>query len=496
MKILSAEQMREWDRYTIQNEPIASIDLMERAASRCSDWIINHFAEGSFKIFCGKGNNGGDGLAIARQLAQHEIRAEVYILEFGKPGTDDFQQNLHRLHEFALPIHYIQSETFFPVISKTDIIIECLYGSGLNRPLDGLAATLVEHINQSKATIVAIDIPAGMFADKSSASNVMINATYTLSFQSLKQCFLLPQNEAFSGNVEVLDIGLLKDFQPKEGVPFELIDDAIIQSIYKPRKKFSHKGTFGHALIIAGSKGKMGASILCSKACLRSGAGLVSSAVPEWGLPIIQSSFPEAMALTFVEVESLGWDSYKSVGIGPGLGTEQEAIDLVKRTLSHFKKPLVIDADGLNILSKHPSWFEFICPGSILSPHPKEFERLFGPADNDFDRLQLALNKARESGIFIILKGHYSFIACPDGKGYFNSTGNAGMATGGSGDVLTGMLTGLLSQGYEPEKAAVLGVYVHGKAGDIAAAKHSQEAMLAGDIIDNLGQAYIDISPK
>ena len=494
MKIYSAAQIKEWDKDTITHEPINSIDLMERAAEKCTEWItLNQPAE-NYLIFCGKGNNGGDGLAIARMLSEQQKQVDVYILEFGKPGTDDFQENLRRLHSTNAVIHFIQNETLFPVLMKGVIVIECLYGTGLNRPLDGLSALLVHYINQLKACIVSIDLSAGMFVDSSSIGNTIIEATITLTFQTTKLCFLLPENEKYTGEVVVLNIGLHNGFKPSGKVPFQLVDSALTTKIYIPRKKFSHKGSFGHALMIGGSRGKMGAAILSTKACLRSGAGLVTSCVPEGGLPVIQSAVSESMAITFEDLEMEEWDKYQSIGIGPGLGTEHEAVHLFRKCIASFKKPLVIDADALNILSKHPAFFELLPPGSILTPHPKEFERLFGPTNNDFKRIDLALQSASEHKIIIALKGHHTFIACPDGKGYFNSTGNPGMATGGTGDVLTGILTGLLAQGYSPENAAVFGIYLHGLAGDLAAIKISQEALIAGDLIQNLGKAYLTIS--
>lgn len=496
MNIYSAAQIKEWDQYTITHEPINSKDLMERAAEKCTEWIsLNKPAE-NYSIFCGKGNNGGDGLAIARMLCEQQKQVDVYILEFGKTGTDDFQENLRRLHSTHAVIHFIQSETLFPVMRKEDTVIECLYGSGLNRALDGLSASLVLHINQSKAGIISIDLPAGMFADSSSIGNTIIEATATLTFQTTKLCFLLPENEKFAGEIVVMNIGLHNVFKPSGNVPFHLVDLALTRKIFKPRKKFSHKGSFGHALLIGGSRGKMGAAILATKACLRSGAGLVTSCVPEWGLPVIQCAVSESMAITLEDLEMEEWDKYQSIGIGPGLGTEHEAVHLFKKCITSFKKPLVVDADALNILSKHPAFFELLPYGSILTPHPKEFERLFGPTNNDFKRIDLALQKASEYKIIIVLKGHHTFIACPDGKGFFNSTGNPGMATGGTGDVLTGMLTGLLAQGYSPENAAVLGVYLHGLAGDLAASKISQEALIAGDLIENLGKAYLTVSKR
>ena len=467
---------------------------MGSALTSRADVICELYTPRNVLVVCGPGNNGGDGLAIARMLAEQQKEVDVFILEFGKSGTHNFQENLRRLHNTGAIINLIQNETVFPDLNQHDLIIECLYGSGLNRPPDGLSAQLVQHINQSKAYIVSIDLPAGMFVDTSSVGNTIIQAGCSLTFQALKLCFLVPENEIFAGKVVVLNVGLDKNFDSNSNVSFQLIDADLAGKIYKPRKQFSHKGSFGHALIIGGSKGKMGAALLASKACLRSGAGLVTTCVPEWGLPVIQSAVSESMAITFEDLETAEWDRYQSVGIGPGLGTEHDALHLLKKCLASFKKPLVIDADGLNILSKNPQLFELIIPGSILTPHSKEFERMFGPAENDFAKIDLALQKAVEHQIIIVLKGHHTFIACPAGYGYFNSTGNAGMATGGSGDVLTGIITGLLAQGYQPEDAAIFGVYLHGLAGDIAAEQISQEALIAGDLIRFLGKAYFNIS--
>jgi NAD(P)H-hydrate epimerase len=491
MKIFSAAQMREWDLFTLANEPITSIDLMERAAQKCVDWIVEkQHHQLPIIIFCAKGNNGGDGLAIARLLAEKGILPQVYVLEFGALGTPDFQTNLHRLHDYTKEIHFIQDETFFPSLDAPCIIIDALYGSGLNRPLDGLSKALADYITANSNRVISIDLPSGMYVDKSSLNCPVIKANYTLTFQSLKLCFLLPENEESLGEVNVLDIGLHSNFESTVNSTYELIDHSLIRFIYKPRKNFSHKGTYGHSLIIAGSKGKMGAAILCAKACLRSGAGLVTAILPETGLQVMQTALPEAMAITTHEVESLNLDNYAAIGIGPGLGNTPESTDLLFRILNNYNKPMVIDADALNIISLQKQALSFLPPGSILTPHPKEYERIFAKSKNDFERLKTASKIAKKLHCFIILKGHYTFIACPTGKGYFNSTGNAGMATAGSGDVLTGIITGLLSQGYSSLQASLLGVYIHGLAGDIAADENSKEALIAGDIIENLGQTF------
>lgn len=503
MKIFSAENIRNWDQYTIQHEPIASIDLMERAATACSEWIVQHCnTQEITHIFCAKGNNGGDGLAIARLLFQQGQQVIVYILEFGHKGTDDFQANLARLHQYPeITIRYIQAAEHFPSLTKNDLLIDALFGSGLNRPLDGITRELVQHLNKAQhdgSTMISIDIPSGMFTDRSSTGNEIIHADHTLSFQVMKPAFLFAENLRYSGELHLLDIGLHPDFYQNTAADYELIDAGLIKTIYKPREASGHKGTYGHALIIAGSYGKMGAAILCGRACLRSGVGLLTYHIPQGGYDIMQTSVPEAMVMTdfnksFVTEIQTELSKYTTIGIGPGIGTAKETASMLNNLLENYRKPVVIDADGLNNLSQHNNLLHKLAAGSILTPHPKEFDRLFGASIDESSRIQTARQKAKELQVVIVLKGHHTLIALPDGKAYFNSTGNAGMATGGSGDVLTGILTGLLAQGYSSAQAAILGVYIHGLAGDHAAAELSKEAMIAGDIVNYLGAAFLSI---
>jgi hydroxyethylthiazole kinase-like uncharacterized protein yjeF len=495
MKILKADQIRSWDQYTIGHEPITSIDLMERAATKCFEWLDeNGFFVHPFAVFCGKGNNGGDGLAIARMLASRGSKVSVYILEFGHKGTDDFQTNLARLHQYpSVDIHFIQDENFH-ALGKDTIIIDALFGSGLTRPPDGITSSLIDHINDSGCTIIAIDVPSGMSVDQSSVGNKIVRANYTLSFQCYKLAFLVAENASFIGEVIILDIGLLPEFLASLDTNFELIDKIIARSFYKPRNRFAHKGDFGHAMIIAGSYGKIGAAILAAKACLRSGAGLLTCYIPKCGYDIFQTAISEAMVMTDANLSMITKIDddilkYDSIGIGPGLGTASETRTAVKELIAAYKKPMVLDADALNGLSTEKD-LPPLPPGSILSPHPKEFERLFGESKNDFERITKALENAKLLNCSIVLKGHHTFIATASGQAYFNSTGNAGMATAGSGDVLTGMITGLLAQGYSSEEASILAVYLHGAAGDIAANEFSQEALIAGDIIGGIGKAF------
>lgn len=499
MKILKASQIREVDAYTIEHEPIKSIDLMERAALTITNWLIDHYSTNqTIKIFIGPGNNGGDGLAIARQLLEKDYQVEVFILRITEKLSLDSEINLERLKQLnENAINNIKDNKDFPIINSNEIIIDALFGSGLTRELSGLAFDLVRFINESNVEIISVDIPSGLFGEDNSSNNkkAIIKAKQTLSFQLPKLAFLFADNSEFVGDWSVLPIGLHQEFIDSLESNFFYIDDKIIRSFYKERKKFSHKGTFGHALIVAGSYGKMGASILAAKACLRSGSGLVTAHIPKLGFIIMQTAVPECML-------SIDWsdiiisnipniDKYNAIGIGPGIGTKMNTVKALNTLFESADLPLVIDADALNILSENNDLIKAIPSNSILTPHPKEFERLVGETPNNYLRMLKQIEFSVKYKVFVVLKGAHTAISTPEGKLYFNSTGNAGMATAGSGDVLTGIITSLLGQGYLPEQAAIYGVYLHGKSGDIAEKKHGQEALIASDIIENIGAAYL-----
>ncbi|HEV7621652.1 MAG TPA: NAD(P)H-hydrate dehydratase [Flavisolibacter sp.] len=500
MIILSAEEIKEWDEYTITHEPVLSLDLMERAAEKCVSWIKkNPWQERSFKVFCGKGNNGGDGLAIARLLYNLGYHVSTYILEFGKLGTDNFQTNLQRLHHLPVPIQFIQGKETIPFIEQDDIVIDSLYGSGLHGPLKDLSADVVTYINKAKVIVVSIDLPSGLFSDSSSKGNPVIEAKYTLSFQCYKIALLAQENALYIGKAEILDIGLHPGFLASVKRSQNIITEKIIKQIFKPRPAFAHKGNFGHALIIAGSYGKIGAAVLCVKACLHSGTGLVSCLLPQCGYSIMQTAAPEAMVIVDQNekyVESLPdvIDQYSAIGAGPGSGTADETQKLMAFLIKRYHNPLVIDADALNSLSYQKELLQLLPANSILTPHPKEFDRLFGEHANDFERIEKAKLKSAALKIVIVLKGHHTLITTPDGRLFFNNTGNAGMAKGGSGDVLTGIITAFAAQKYTSVEAAILGVYIHGLAGDLAAGALSQEAMAATDIIHYLSKAFLKIN--
>jgi NAD(P)H-hydrate epimerase len=363
------------------------------------------------------------------------------------------------------------------------IVVDALLGTGVNRPLEGLTAALVGYLNGAGRPIIALDLPSGLRADEPSGGEV-VRATHTLTLGEWKLALMMAENAPFFGETHLLPIGLSATYDASTELFVTELPEA--RSYYRPRSAFSHKGNFGHALLAAGGTGKMGACVLASKGCLRSGVGLLTDLVPPAGVDIIQVSVPEAMALT--DLAAVDASVYKAFGIGPGLG--MGALGVLEHLLSIAPYPVVIDADAINLLGANPALWEKVPPHSILTPHPKEFERLFGAVGDDFAQMRLAMEQAVSRGCIIVLKGHRTLVACPDGTGHFNTTGNAGMATGGSGDVLTGIITGLLTQGYAPREAAILGVYLHGLSGDLALREQSMESLLASGIAEGLGAAY------
>lgn len=503
-KILNVEQIRKLDAYTIENEPIKSIDLMERASMSFVKWFTAHFdSENSVCIFVGLGNNGGDGLAIARLLALAEYKVELFVVRYSENTTEDFRVNYERLPQVVNKKEvYSKDDLTLLDLNTADqsrVLIDALLGSGLKKEPEGLLEEVISYINRSKFQIVSVDIASGLYADKPTLHNSVVNPDYTVAFQIPKLAFLVPENSKRVGNWNLVDIGLSSEFIQKEKTNQYLINKTFIKTIYKKREKFSHKGNFGRALLIAGSFGKMGAAILAANACLRAGVGLLTLQVPRCGIEILQSTTPEAMVITGKSkksIEPIDWENLQidSIGIGPGIGTNSKALACLGNILQETKFPMVIDADALNLLAANKDLLKIVPPNSILTPHLKEFERLFGESGNHFSRLDLLRAMAVDYKLNIILKGAHTAIATPSGDIFFNTTGNPGMATGGSGDVLTGILTSLLAQGYSPLDASLLGVYIHGLAGDIASKETGQESLIASDIISNLGKAFLTMN--
>lgn len=500
MKFFTTSQIAELDKYTIENEPIDAIDLMERASEPLAEWIALYFDNNHrIAVFAGPGNNGGDALAVSRMLAAKDYKVDVFIPDSGKKFTDLFLINLNRLKIWAdvKTINWNPDEPL-PELQPYDLIIDGLFGAGLSRPLSGFPAQLVKHLNQSGLPIVSIDIPSGLMGEDNSGidPDSIIHATYTLTLEFPKLSLFFKENAQYTGIWEVIPIGLHPDAIVRTETPWHYSDFKSMVSLLKPRTRFSHKGTYGHALLMAGSYGKMGAAILAAKGCLRSGVGLLTIHIPKSGNQIVQIAVPEAM-VSIDKSENLisgipNLTSYKAIGIGPGIGKANQTAIALELLLENYHAPLVVDADALNLLSENFEMIELLPEKSILTPHPLEFERLAGHAASDFERLKLAMSFAKIHRIVLILKGAYTAIVLPDGNCWFNVCGNPGMATGGSGDVLTGVLTGLLAQGYTPEDAALLGVYLHSVSGDLSISDQgiSEESLLASDIADGLGRVF------
>ncbi len=506
MKILNAGQVKKLDAYTIENEPILSINLMERAAKICTNRIIKIIDKKTeIKVFAGPGNNGGDGLAIARMLANKNYSVTVYLKS--TKLSADAQINYKRLIEQSkVKLIIVDNKEKLPVLKKNDLVIDALFGSGLSRPVVGFYAEIITHINNSDARVLAIDIPSGFFSEDNSLlpkseqgtyQNVIM-ADYTLSLELPFLSFFFPDAQHHTGKWECLPIGLSQKYLQELKSPNYYITQKMVKPMLKKRKKFDHKGTYGHALLIAGSYGKMGAAVLAAKACLRTGVGLLTTHFPVSGYEIMQTAVPEAMVCIDESgtrfCKSDEQDLYQAIGIGPGIGQKKATLNSLIGILNNAQKPVVLDADALNLLAANRFLYDLIPENSILTPHPGEFRRLAGETNNYFERHQKQIALAKEQKVIVVLKGAYTSIAFPDGRCYFNSTGNPGMGTAGSGDVLTGIITSLLAQGYLPEQAAILGVYLHGLAGDIAAKKKGMQALIAGDIVENIGKAYKKLS--
>lgn len=486
--ILEQQQMKAWDEFTILTEPISSIDLMERAATACSEWLKqkwNHTYQ--FVVLCGQGNNGGDGFAIARHLLQFKYEVCVYSLNNENRSSDN-EENKRRYLE--IPNARLETISHLSKIPKNTIVIDAMFGNGLNRPFEGELVSIIEKLNELQSTVVSIDVPSGMMTDKFDSSATILQASFTLTFQCFKKAFLFPETGRYCGEIHCLDIGLHPDFPQLANVALRMIDSTLVKEIYKPRSKFSHKGTYGHCLLIAGSQDKMGACILAAKACLGSGAGLLTCLLDEAQYSILQTALPEAMCASKTSIANMQLGNFQSIAIGPGIGVGEKSMTLLLLLIHHVKRPVIFDADAINLLSQQKTLLTDLPLNSILTPHPKEFDRLFGEHKNTWERYETQIHLSKQYSIYILLKGTYSCLTTPDGKSYFNQTGNPGMAKGGSGDALTGIICGLFAQYKDMKAAAILGMYLHGFAGDIAAGKHGQESMLTSNLIDELGSVF------
>jgi NAD(P)H-hydrate epimerase len=485
MKVLSTAQIRQLDAYTIAHEPITPINLMERAALRCVNWLRMHYNLNSqtlkFSVVCGPGNNGGDGLVIARHLHQMGQQVNVYLIQDGKNPSPDNHSNHKRLIKAGL----VPSES---LNLQPSIVIDAIFGSGFADTATGVFADAINHINQSGLQVISIDTPSGLSGDVlGKPESHVVQATHTLTFHCPKRTFMFPQTGSFVGSWHVLDISLSTQHEAELPTNEYLISPALLAPILQPRTaQFAHKGTYGHALIAAGSMGKLGAADLAARAALAAGAGLVTLHCPGGSTStraeIMTQADDNAQYITDIPLHN--WDA---IGFGPGVGTHQDTARALKLLLQNWKNGLVIDADGLNILSENPTWLSFLPQNTVLTPHPKEFSRLAGIITNDTELYAKATEFAQKYQVVLVLKGRHTMVCAPGGNIWFNPTGNPGMATAGMGDVLTGMITAYLANGLSPLYAALKAVFLHGLSGDRAMTEPHANHITAGDLVNHIG---------
>ena len=500
MKIFDVKQLAEADKVTMEKQNISSLELMERAAGLVFEDIHSKLqsAQIPIKVFSGIGNNGGDGLVIGRLLLEHGYQVTMYVVNYSNNRSDNFLQNYDRVKDITNDWpKLLKSENDFPEIGKNDFVIDAIFGIGLNRALENWVGKLVEHINISNAFVLSVDMPSGLFSDKiPTQEDRVIKANVTISFQAPKFVFFLPQTSDYIGDLQVIDIGLDREYLIKTPSNIQLINKEEAKAMFQPRKNNTHKGNYGHTLIIGGSYGKIGSIVLAATAALRTGAGLVSVYVPKCGYDILQISVPEAMVLTDENDQELITIDFELdpdvICFGMGAGTSSKTALALEGLLKKTKNAMVIDADGLNILSNHKDYLSLLPENSVLTPHPKELERLIGSWQDDFDKLEKAKKFTKEYKVILVIKGAHTMVISGENI-YINNTGNPGMATAGSGDVLSGVIAGLISQKYDTLTAAVFGVYLHGRTGDILADKKSYQGLISGDIANNMGEGYLDL---
>ena len=500
MKIFTGTQIKELDKFTIENEPVASIDLMERAAKAIVRVLREEWDNRTpFVVFAGPGNNGGDALAVARLMAEAGYKVTAFLFNVNGKLSDDCATNKQKAMECKRIKAFTEVVVDFdpPELTAETVVIDGLFGAGLNKTLSGGFASLVKYINQSPAKVVSIDLPSGLMTEDNT-HNVkahIVRADLTLTLQQKKLAMFFEDNQQFLGALRVLDIRLNPEFIAQTDTKYQVLEEADVRSRMLKRGDFVSKRLMGHALIVAGSYGMAGAAVLAGRACMRSGVGKLTVCTPRRNYDVMQISLPEAILSTGKEdyffTEPLDTEHYDAVGMGPGLGQHEDTAIALISQIRRTQCPMVIDADALNILASHKAWMQQLPQNLILTPHVGEFDRLGNRgSEGDYDRLSKALDLAQHLQAYILLKGHFSALCLPSGKVYFNPTGNAGMATAGSGDVLTGIITGLLARGYNREDACIVGMYLHGLAGDLAAKQLGKESLMAGDIVSYLPQAF------
>lgn len=496
MKLFLTDNIKLLDSKTISYEPITSLQLMERATTYCFDWICNNIElNRKIAVFAGIGNNGGDALAIARMLCNIDKEVEVFFVLFSDKITDDCNENLKSIVNLKIPIIYINPKKDIITLNLHDtLIIDGIFGSGLSKPIDGWVAEVIKSINESNSEVISIDMPSGLFGEDNTNKGQIVKATHTLTLEQPKLSQLFAENSEFIGDLHIVPIGLHPQAKLEISTMFNYLQQSDIKLLIKSRSKFSHKGTFGHAYIFAGKYGMMGANVLATKAAYRTGCGLVTSHVPVKGVDIVQVSVPEAL-LSIDESDYIltsisdNINDYSAVLFGPGVGCKCNTVKAFKRLLEIVKVPLVIDADGLNIISDNKEMLDSLPINTILTPHPKEFERIFGKFDDPFKRVVFMQKECIDRQINIVYKGANTIIVTSKGECFFNSTGNSGLATGGSGDVLSGIIVSLLAQGYSCTETMQIGVWIHGLAADIAVGDLCEHSLMAHDVINYISKS-------
>ncbi len=503
MKILNAQEMKQADMLTMKEENIPSFELMKRAASACHNWLLTNILTYNYHIFCGPGNNGGDGLLIARLLAGKYTKVKVHVVNDSDNESPTFKEAMIYLNKRPnIEINYIKTVADLPKIELKENVIDAIFGIGLNKPVSGIFKETIEHINKYSKNTIAIDVPSGLFSEKNDyTQQTIIQASYTLTFHPPYLSFFFEENYKYVGEFVSLNIRLLTEkFARDKNIKYNILKRKEIAKIITPRQKFAHKGDFGHGLLIAGSLGKIGAAVMAAGAALKSGIGLLTVHTPKCGTTILQTAVPDAM-LTVDQLEDHSSEfyelnKYKAIAIGPGIGLKRPTILMLKVLIEESTTPLIFDADAITIISENKDWLNKIPKNSIFTPHPKELEKLIGHTTDSYERSQKTMEFANKYGCFVILKKANTEIYTPDSECYFNTTGNPAMAKGGNGDVLTGMLLAFLSQGKTPLNTCKLAVYLHGLAGDFAAEKYGQHSVLASELINFIHKAFKIISKE
>lgn len=502
MKIFTNTQIYTGNEITAQKNNITFIDLMEHTGVQIFEWLHKRMqgAQVPIHVFCGIGNNGGNGLVVARHLINHGYNVNTYVVNHSKTRSKNFLVNYDRIKNTKSWPVLLDETSELPTIEQPDIIIDAVFGIGLNRKIDGWVKSIFAHLHVSRAFVLSVDIPSGLFTDKQpEGEDAVVKANYTLSFQSPKLVFFLPETAKYTIEWEVLDVGIDREYLFTTETEAELLGKYEMQPLYKHRDRFSHKGLFGHAIILGGSYGKIGAVSLASRAALSIGAGKVTAYVPKCGYTILQTALPEAMVITDAneeEITAIDFDITPSViGLGVGMGTSEATTKALKAFLEKNEAPLVVDADALNILSENTALLKLLPSQTILTPHPTELERLIGEWDNDFDKLEKTKAFSKKYDVIVVIKGGNSITVYGD-KLYVNASGNPGLAKAGTGDVLTGVITGLVAQQYPMLQASIFGVYLHGRSADIMSRHTGFQSMMPTDVIEGLADAYLDLFAK